>query len=256
MKSHLDGVQNDGRGTIFPSLCCLCRDVIRSPNYCLCDLCIGNLPWIKNHCPQCGISFQPNQLCSQCQISPPPFRRCVAAFEYQHGSIDQLILAIKTNPSCPEVKQLSALLVRVIEQAYQGVAMPEIVIPVPLHWRTMLKRGFNQTDGIAIALARHFNSLKIDNNLCLRQSYSSPQHLKTKKQRINDMHNAFAIRPARHSSSKKTSLSLPVLDNKTIAIIDDVVTTGATASALASVLTDAGAKYVDVWALARTSWHI
>ena len=256
MKSNPAGIQNGARSTIFPSLCCLCRDIIRSPNHCLCNLCISNLPWVKNPCPRCGISFQHKQLCPQCQKYPPPFRRCVAAFEYQHGSTDQLIMAIKTNPSCPEIKQLSALLARVIEQAYQRSALPEVLIPVPLHWRTMVKRGFNQTDGIAIALAKHFNSIKVLNNLCLRQSYSSPQHLKTKTQRIKDMHHAFAIRPTRHSYSKNTSLLLPVLENKTIAIIDDVVTTGATASALTTALTDAGAKSVDVWALARTSWHI
>ena len=256
MESNPADVRNRVRGTIFPSLCCLCRDTVRSPNDCLCNLCISNLPWIKNPCPHCGISFQNNQLCPQCQKYPPPFRRCVAAFEYQHGSIDQLIMAIKTNPSCPEVKQLSALFAKVIEQTYQSSAMPEIIIPVPLHWRTMLKRGFNQTEAIAIALAKHFNSIKVFNNLCLRQSYSSPQHLKTKTQRIKDMHHAFAIRPARHGYSKKTSLSLPVLENKTVAIVDDVVTTGATSSALAAVLIDAGVKYVDIWTLARTSWHI
>tara|TARA_B100000767_G_scaffold5745_1_gene5525 strand:- start:68 stop:565 length:498 start_codon:yes stop_codon:yes gene_type:complete len=165
-------------------------------------------------------------------------------------------MAIKTNLSCPEIKQLSALLAQVIEQAYQGCPLPEVLISVPLHWRTMFKRGFNQTDGIAIALAKYFNSIKVFNNLCPRQSYSSPQHLKTNRQRIKNMFHAIAIRLARPRYLKSTSLSLPILENKTIAIIDDVVTTGATASALAAVLTDAGAKYVDVWALVRTSWHI
>ena len=70
------------------------------------------------------------------------------------------------------------------------------------------------------------------------------------------MFHAIATRLARPRYLKSTSLPLPILENKTIAIIDDVVTTDATASALAAALTDAGAKYVDVWDLARTSWHI
>ena len=85
----------------------------------------------------------------------------MAAFEYQHGSIDQLIMAIKTNPSCPEIKQLSLLLANVIEDTYKHSVMPEMIIPVPLHWRAMLKRGFNQTDGIALALAQYLTPIEI-----------------------------------------------------------------------------------------------
>ena len=180
----------------------------------------------------------------------------MAAFEYQHGSIDQLIMAIKTNPSCPEIKQLSLLLANVIEDTYKHSVMPEMIIPVPLHWRAMLKRGFNQTDGIALALAQYLTPIEICNNLCIRQFHSTPQHLKTKKQRFKGMQNVFAIMPQGETSSEKNSGALRALEGKTVAIIDDVVTTGATSGALATVLINAGAKYVDVWALARTGWHI
>ena len=148
--------------------------------------------------------------------------------------------------------------------------MPEVVIPVPLHWRTILKRGFNQTDGIAIALAQCFTPLEIFNNLCFRKHHSIPQHLKTKQQRFKGMQNAFAIRSDREGSFSRRSVYSRFLEDKTVAIVDDVVTTGATSSALAldvvttgatssalaTVLINAGAKNVDVWALARTGWHI
>lgn len=62
--------------------------------------------------------------------------------------------------------------------------------------------------------------------------------------------------PEGETSSEKNSGALRALEGKTVAIIDDVVTTGATSGALATVLINAGAKYVDVWALARTGWHI
>ena len=129
--------------------------------------------------------------------------------------------------------------------------MPEIIIPVPLHWRTILKREFNQNDGIAIALAQCFTPLEICNNLCFRQHHSIPQHLKTKRQRFKGMQNAFAIRSDREGSFSRRSVYSRFLEDKTVAIVDDVVTTAATSSALASVLINAGAKNVDVWALAR-----
>lgn len=157
----------------------------------------------------------------------------MAAFEYQHGSIDQLIMAIKTNPSCPEIKQLSLLLANVIEDTYKHSVMPEMIIPVPLHWRAMLKRGFNQTDGIALALAQYLTPIEICNNLCIRQFHSTPQHLKTKKQRFKGMQNVFAIMSEGETSSEKNSGALRALEGKTVAIIDDVVTTGATSGALA-----------------------
>ena len=157
----------------------------------------------------------------------------MAAFEYQHGSIDQLIMAIKTNPSCPEIKQLSLLLANVIEDTYKHSVIPEMIIPVPLHWRTMLKRGFNQTDGIALALAQYLTPIEICNNLCIRQFHSTPQHLKTKKQRFKGMQNVFAIMSEGETSSEKNSGALRALEGKTVAIIDDVVTTGATSGALA-----------------------
>ena len=134
--------------------------------------------------------------------------------------------------------------------------MPEIIIPVPLHWRTILKREFNQNDGIAIALAQCFTPLEICNNLCFRQHHSIPQHLKTKRQRFKGMQNAFAIRSDREGSFFRRSVYSRFLEDKTVAIVDDVVTTGATSSALATVLINAGAKNVDVWAIARTGWHI
>ena len=134
--------------------------------------------------------------------------------------------------------------------------MSEVVIPVPLHWRTILKRGVNQTDGIAIALAQCFTPLEICNNLCFRKHHSIPQHLKTKQQRFKGMQNAFVIRSDREGSFSRRSVYSRFLEDKTVAIVDDVVTTGATSRALAAVLINAGAKNVDVWALARTGWHI
>ena len=62
--------------------------------------------------------------------------------------------------------------------------------------------------------------------------------------------------PEGETSSEKNSGALRALENKTVAIIDNVMTTGATFGALATVLINTGAKYVDVWAVARTGWHI
>ena len=165
-------------------------------------------------------------------------------------------MAVKTNPSYPDIKQLPLLLANIIEDTYKHSVMPEIIIPAPLNWRTMLKRGFNQTDGIALALAQYLSPIKIWNNQCMWPFHSTSQHLKTNKQRFKGMQNVFAIILEGEISSDKDSGVLIGLEDKTVAIIDGVVTKIAMSGALATLLINASAKYVDVWPLAKTRWHI
>ncbi|RZO21097.1 MAG: ComF family protein [SAR92 clade bacterium] len=159
---------------------------------------------------------------------------------------------IKRNPFCPEIEELSRLLAHTIEQAYQGTCIPGIIIPVPLHWRKLMSRGFNQSSSIARIVASHFSHTKVHENLFIRPKHSSPQHLKTKKQRMLDMCNVFTMYIGHNKVQGDAQLTF---SGKSVAIVDDVVTTGATVNALARTLLNSGAKYVDIWSIARTGWH-
>ena len=238
--------------TVLPGSCVLCKGSVSYHNHCLCNLCIANLPWLLNKCPRCSIPFAPNKLCPDCQKTPPVFRRCISAVEYKIGAVDKLIMNIKRNPFCPEIEELSRLLAHTIEQAYQGTCIPSIIIPVPLHWRKLMSRGFNQSSSIARIVASHFSHTKVHENLFIRPKHSSPQHLKTKKQRMLDMRNVFTMHIGHNKVQGDAQLTF---SGKSVAIVDDVVTTGATVNALARTLLNSGAKYVDIWSIARTGWH-
>lgn len=155
-----------------------------------------------------------------------------------------MIKRIKADAYAPQLRQLSDLLTERITAAYGDQQRPDILIPVPLHWSRQLRRGFNQSQGIAQILALGMGNSKIYSHCLRRRAYSRPQHLQGKHQRLHSMHNAFEVRAAK------------TIQGATVALIDDVVTTGATASSAAKALLAAGVYAVDIWCIARTGWHI
>ena len=166
-------------------------------------------------------------------------------------------MRLKNDPYAAEIKQLSALLAQRIILSYQQTTIPQLVIPLPLHWRKMTQRGFNQSQIISKLLADYFLQqqtsathsdsprIKIRNDLCYRINNSQPQHTLDKKQRAKTVKKAFATTPEAAS----------ILQGLSVAVVDDVVTTGATANAIATALRKAGANQVDIWCLARTGWN-
>lgn len=122
--------------------------------------------------------------------------------------------------------------------AYKGRSLPDIIVPLPLHWKKLLWRGFNQSYIVANHLATQL-AIPLKDNLCKRTRYSKPQHLLSRTQRNRILRDSFFARP----SSKGLH----------IALVDDVVTTTATARAASRAMLDAGAKSVDIWCIARTA---
>ena len=125
--------------------------------------------------------------------------------------------------------------------------MPSLLIPMPLHWQKMARRGFNQSLVIGKLLSRHLlyqhrTSVKLSTEICHRITNNQAQQTLDKKQRARSVKDAFAV-PAEAARAIK---------GLSVAVIDDVVTTGATANAIATALAEAGAKQVDIWCLART----
>ena len=234
----------------------MCCGALGSANQCICDACVRELPWLEKHCQQCAVPLTADALCPDCQLKPPAYRRCISAFTYQ-APIDNIILRFKKDPYVAEIKQLTALLAEAIFRSYPSTgnetktALPELVIPMPLHWLKIAQRGFNQSQIIGNLLSNYFmcqhhTQLKVQSDICQRTSNSQAQHRSDKKQRARSVKDAFSIR----TGSGGTSLK-----GRTVAILDDVVTTGATANAIASTVIKAGAEQVDIWCLARTSWN-
>ncbi|MDA9826015.1 ComF family protein [Porticoccaceae bacterium] len=182
-------------------------------------------------------------VCADCQQSPPLFRRCIAAFEYQQP-ISNMISRIKVDAYAPQLRQLTELLAQTIDAAYGSDRRPDLIIPMLLHWSRQLRRGFNQSQGIAQILAGKLGSGTVDSHCLRRRGYRRPQHLQGKQQRLRSMQGAFRVWDANN------------LGGRTVALVDDVVTTGASANSAAKSLLAAGVCAVDIWCIARTGWYI
>lgn len=138
-------------------------------------------------------------------------------------------------------KFLTTQLLSSIKYTYQNDPLPQRIMPVPMHWKKLLQRGFNQAD----IISQHLNKALKIKMICPIKKYTSTanQHQLNKRQRQHNLQNSFAL-------TKKSHIALAGIEH--IALIDDVITTGATANALAGILKKGGVKKVDVWALART----
>ncbi|MEM7563514.1 MAG: ComF family protein [Pseudomonadota bacterium] len=115
--------------------------------------------------------------------------------------------------------------------------LPEVLLPVPLHHSRLVDRGFNQAAEIATTWSRIFD-IRLDETALARNRATPSQSGLDAKQRRQNLKQAF---------SYSTHLKY-----RHVAIVDDVVTTGATAEAITALLHDAGVEYVEIWALART----
>ncbi|MDG1494859.1 MAG: hypothetical protein P8Q91_03215 [Porticoccaceae bacterium] len=179
-------------------------------------------------------------------------------------------MRLKNDPYTADIKPLSAVLAEHIASTYRHAQLPcpETIIPLPLHWLKIAKRGFNQSYIISGLVADHLRrdhgiAVEIRSDICQRRVMGQDQHLLSAKQRLSSIKNAFAVEPSADrkpsadrepSAYKETSAAQPLI-GRSVAVVDDVVTTGATANSIASALLRAGAAQVDIWSIARTSWN-
>ncbi len=235
---------------ILPSHCILC---LQSCDSLCCNPCSSDLPWIVNACYNCGIPLSDYEIstnksasCGGCLNRPPSYDHCIPAFIYT-SPIDSLISRFKNQRDLTAGHALSLLLWRQISSHLDRSdclsnintknTRPDIISPVPLHWRRQLTRSFNQSAFIAQQLSR-LSCIPLSNSS--KRTIPTPkQQQLTRSQRLRNLKNTFEVNAAK-------------VKGKHIAIVDDVVTTGATAEALSTALKKAGAKRVDVWCISRT----
>jgi len=220
---------------VFPSHCRLCGIATRTMLD-LCRSCREDAPWLENACRQCSLPLSAcwdDALCGRCQKLTPAFDTTTALFHY-HPPIDYLIKRLKFSNELAISPLLSGLLANRL--AARDAPLPALLIPVPLHHTRLRERGFNQSTELARGVGRKLN-IRISHRLCTRNRKTAPQSLLTHNARRLNLRNAFTVTTDRVPGH--------------IAIIDDVMTTGHTASELARALKRAGAKQVEVWVIAR-----
>jgi len=166
---------------------------LQSSNAALCNDCIDELPHLTSVCRRCSVPLNSGALCATCQLTPPSFRHCISAFHYQ-PPIDNLILRLKQDPFTAEINQLCAKLALRIVKRYRETQLPfpQTLIPLPLHWLKLARRGFNQSDIIGRHLARHLATehnieIELRSDLCKRITHGQAQHLLNAKKRLRSM---------------------------------------------------------------------
>jgi len=220
---------------VFPAACLLCgRAVHRQVD--LCGDCEALLPRNRRACLRCGSPVaSPRPHCGFCLRNPWPMERCTALLRYEGAAVD-LVTRFKYRGDLASGRTLSLLLASHLANTCTADLLPELIIPVPLHWRRLLARGFNQSLEIAKVLARELE-LPLDDRCCRRVRPTLRQVGLNEQQRRRNLRGAF------HCS---LAASLP----GKVAIVDDVVTSGTTAAELAKLLQRAGSR-VHLWCLAR-----
>lgn len=213
----------------------LCADW-QGGEYGICNACLQDLPWHNcAQCPQCGLPAYDNQLCGHCINSPPDFDATRALFRYAFP-VQPMLQRYKYGELLTLGETFGHLLAGYIAEK-QINEKPDLIIPMPLHPQRLQERGFNQSLEMARIVAKNLE-VKLDQNICQRIKLSPPQASLPLKQRVKNMKGAFTCTQP--------------LDGVNIAVIDDVMTTGASLNALAKTLKQAGASRVECWVIART----
>jgi ComF family protein len=176
-------------------------------------------------------------VCGECIGQPPPFQRVITPWRYEFP-VNRLISRYKYSGERALGRPLiEGLVQRVLEEmAREPDRRPDILVPSPMHPARQRRRGFNQAEDIAEYVSRAIG-VPWTVTLVQRRHKVSAQSGLDRAQRLANLRQAFSVAgPA----------------PERVAIIDDVITTGATARTLAAILNRAGAQHVEIWALART----
>lgn len=248
---------------ILPGYCIVCRDSSER-GLDLCQPCESDLPRLGPHCRVCAAPLalttsdsdhpghQPH--CGQCLKKPPHYDRVIAPFVYG-PPLDRLLSRFKFNSDLVAGRVLGQLLTEALRSRMEGARMtngaglpfahratPDWIIPAPLHWQRNLFRGFNQARELAEPLSKALQ-IPVAHRLVKRSKATTPQHRLKRAQRRQNLRHAFTLASQQAAGS---------IEGRSFAVVDDILTTGSTAEAIASVLKKHGAAEVSIWVVART----
>ncbi len=220
----------------LPTQCALCRDWAYER---LCDKCIARFASPKPRCTRCAIGvLEGVSICGECLRHAPPFEHAVAAVDYE-PPWDDLVRRFKFDAALDLADTLARRLLDAIRRS--GARHPDRLLPVPLADERMRERGYNQAWELARRVAPTMGCA-CDARLLLRTKETAHQLSLPPAERAANVRGAFTVEPRRRQD----------LRDRDVAVVDDVMTTGATLAEVARTLLQGGAASVQVWVLART----
>jgi len=225
---------------LLPPRCLVCGRLTAS-DQALCAACWGRLAFIEApYCACCGRPFEfalgPDALCGPCAAGRPLFERARAALRYDEASRG-LLLAFKHGDRTDCAPALARWLARA---GAELLADADAIVPVPLHWWRLFRRRYNQSALLAKAVGRLAGKPVLP-DLVRRRRWTPSQGRLGAAERRRNVAGAFAIAPGHAAAIRGRQLLL----------VDDVLTTGATAEAVTRALLEAGARTVDLLVVAR-----
>jgi len=228
---------------IFPPLCagCEARLPIDSRER-VCARCREGIGFLDGPlCDRCGIPFPASNRCNRCLESPPSFgkARAIASYEAHSDGENNVLASMIRRHKYGLDQSMGRALAECLGERLPVVGEHyDLVVPVPLHPKRLRWRGFNQAALLAVEVARRLDR-ELDATSLIRVVATPPQTAQDLETRRRNVRRAFAVRrPDR-------------IVNQRVLLVDDVMTTGATANECARTLRAAGARSVDVFTLAR-----
>ena len=240
----VDGIWARLQRVVLPPHCLLCGDD-GAAGHDLCSACATGLVRNRICCPRCALPLQvPAPACGECLQRQPPFESAFAPFLYAHP-LDLLMTRLKFGRSLAAGRVLSGLWDEAVAEL--APARPTLFVPVPLHRSRLRERGYNQAVELLRPLARSLRIPLADSLLARTRPTPAQANLDAPARRRN-LRGAFEFHAAALEGTVPASVH--------VALVDDVMTTGATLRECARVLRRAGIGRVDVWALARAPRHL
>lgn len=239
----LGGAGRVALDAVLPPLCLGCSEIVQTPGS-LCAACWPGFAFIAPpYCARCAHPFSHDvgdaAVCGACARRSPRYRRARAALVYDDRS-RRLVLPFKHGDRTDIARACGRWMARA---GAELLAEADVVAPVPLHWRRLFVRRYNQAQllaRMAIAAAPSTRARLVP-DLLRRRRWTGSQAGLGAKERHDNVRQAFDLDPRRASS----------VAGKAVLLIDDVLTTGATVEACVRVLQRGGASHVDVLTLAR-----
>ena len=229
----------------MPFTCILCQQTTDT-QLDLCLACFNDLPRTSTLCPICSPELNSKILGNHtayqsknalaCLYQPHYFTRSYCLFNY-YPPIPTLLFRLTGKRQLVYARIFGELIAQYIQNnCYYAEPLPDVIIPVPLHYQRLQKRGYNQALEIARPISKILK-IPLEIKAAIRHKHTLPQLHLTMTERQANLNNAFCYQGN--------------LTGKSVAIVDDLISTGATCNSFAQELLVKGAKTVDVWCCAR-----
>jgi ComF family protein len=226
--------------TAYPPQCVACREITVEPAA-LCARCWREMPFItRPYCERLGTPFAVDiggTLLSPAAIADPPVFNRARSVARHDGAARELVHKLKYGDRQELAVAMGSMMATA---AADSLGQATVIVPVPLHWTRLWQRRFNQAAALAAIIGRN-TGLPVDPQLLRRRKRTASQVGKSRSERQANLQGAFVV-----PNDRKMALT-----GQHVLLVDDVMTTNATANAASRVLLRGGAASVDVVTFAR-----